>query len=168
MSANSKQRFKDKYKYKAPDPRRSHRILSAEEVTSGKVSKWSELKIESNVRILSPKIFGMRFLTALYLNDNKLTALPSEINLLDNLTYLDVSNNNLRSLPTSIGDLVNLRELNISNNNLRRLPNEVGKLFLLQQLRLQGNPLPPEISNIYTETNGTNKLLLYLLDNLEG
>ena len=166
MLSNSKQRFKDKYKYKPPDPRRSYRILSSEELTAGKFSKWSELKIESNVRILSPKIFDMRFLTALYLNDNKLTILPSEINLLDNLTYLDISNNNLRSLPTSIGDLVSLREFNISNNNLRRLPNEVGKLFLLQHLRLQGNPLPPEILSIYTD--GTSKLLLYLLDNLEG
>jgi CCR4-NOT transcription complex subunit 6 len=42
-------------------------------------------------------------LTVLYLNDNQLTRLPSEIACLVNLVTLDLSNNKLRNLPSEIG-----------------------------------------------------------------
>ncbi|CAF4575346.1 unnamed protein product, partial [Rotaria socialis] len=42
-------------------------------------------------------------LTALYLNDNQLTRLPSEIVCLTSLVTLDLSNNKLRNLPSEIG-----------------------------------------------------------------
>ncbi len=44
-------------------------------------------------------------LTVLYLNDNQLTRLPSEIAGLTNLVTLDLSNNKLRNLPSEIGML---------------------------------------------------------------
>jgi CCR4-NOT transcription complex subunit 6 len=33
---------------------------------------------------------------------------------------------------------------------------------------LQGNPLSPEIMNLYNSNNGTQKLLSFMLDNLAG
>lgn len=48
------------------------------------------------------------------------------------------------------------------------LPYELGKLFHLQMLGLQGNPLGKEMLSIYNDSNGTAKLLSYMLDNLQG
>lgn len=85
---------------------------------------------------------------------------------LTNLTMLDISNNKLRSLPTELGDMISLCHLYLNNNQLRVLPYELGKLFRIQTLGLQGNPLSPEISKIYHETNGAQKILQFLLDHL--
>lgn len=59
-----------------------------------------------------------------------------------------------------------LRELLLHNNYLRALPLEMGKLFKLQILGLKGNPLSTDIMTLFSEVNGTDKILSYLLDNL--
>lgn len=107
-----------------------------------------------NVRNLSPILWSLSQLTVLYLNDNQLTRLPSEIACLTNLVTLDLSNNKLRNLPAEIGreknindrsifsqylflfsgELITLRELNLTNNSIRNLPYELGKLFRLKSL----------------------------------
>lgn len=51
---------------------------------------------------------------------------------------------------------------------MRVLPYEIGKLFNIIILGLVGNPLPKDIMAIYSEPNGTQKLLTYMLDNLSG
>lgn len=156
-------REKDKYE---PNLRRTHTIMSPEDVASGKKSRWPELEITGNVRSLSPALFKMQHLTCLYLNDNNLTRLPPEINQLVNLTHLDLSSNKLRALPPEIGDLYLLRELLLNNNNLHFLPYELGKLFKLQTLGLKNNPLTKELAVLFNEPGGTFRLLSYLLDNL--
>lgn len=62
------------------------------------------------------------------------------------------------------------RELLLNQNYLRVLPYELGKLFQLQVLGLQGNPLSKDVLTLYGtgEPAGTNKLLTYMLDNLQG
>lgn len=65
-----------------------------------------------------------------------------------------------------LGDVHTLRELLLNYNYLRSLPFELGRLFQLQNLGLKGNPLSPDLLAIYNEPNGSQKLLLYLLDNL--
>ena len=142
--------------------------MSQDDVANGKKSSWTELEVTATVRNLSPKLWQLKFLTALFLNDNNLTRIPSEIVKLTSLRHLDVSCNKLRNLPVEIGDMVTLRELLLCNNNLRVLPNELGKLFQLQTLNLQGNPLPQEVLNLLAESNGTTKLLTFMLDNLAG
>ena len=84
------------------------------------------------------------------------------------LRRLDLSNNKLRSLPAEIGDCVKLQELMLNNNYMRMLPYELGKLFQLVILGLKGNPLGPDILQMYAEPNGTKKLLEFMLDNLHG
>lgn len=56
----------------------------------------------------------------------------------------------------------------MNNNHIRTLPYELGKLFQLQILGLAGNPLSKECMKLYSEANGTQKLLTYLLDSLQG
>uniref|UniRef100_T1GAQ2 Carbon catabolite repressor protein 4 n=1 Tax=Megaselia scalaris TaxID=36166 RepID=T1GAQ2_MEGSC len=158
-------RNKDKYN-ENHNHRRQQIFMSAEDLAAGKKPQWSGLEITGYVRNISPQLWAFEHLTTLYLNENMLLRLSSDIGMLTNLRVLDVSSNKLRSLPAELGELVNLRELLLNNNFLRALPHEIGKLFHLQVLGLHGNPLQKEIINIYNEPNGTQKLLTYLLDNL--
>ncbi|KAH9419864.1 CCR4-NOT transcription complex subunit 6-like [Dermatophagoides pteronyssinus] len=148
--------------------RRAPIILTADDIAQGKESYWSELEISGLVRNLSPQLWSFTHLTGLYLNDNNLTKLSPDIAKLEHLILLDLSNNKLRSLPAEIGELIMLRELYLNHNNLRQLPYELGRLFQLQQLALKGNPLTQELLVIYNEQNGVQKLLTYLLDNLQA
>ncbi|XP_013173930.1 PREDICTED: CCR4-NOT transcription complex subunit 6 isoform X2 [Papilio xuthus] len=146
---------------------RQYRIMSDAERAAGKPGCWTALEVTGGVRALAPQLFRLTHLTELYLNDNSLQRLPPEISQLSALHTLDVSNNKLRSLPVELGDLIQLRELHLNNNYLRVLPYELGKLFHLQLLGLQGNPLSKEMLSIYNDSNGTAKLLSYMLDNLQ-
>lgn len=143
-------------------------IMSSEEAANGKKSHWVELEISGKVRSLSSSLWSLTHLTALYLSDNSLSRIPSDIAKLHNLVYLDLSSNKIRSLPAELGNMVSLRELHLNNNLLRVLPFELGKLFQLQTLGLKGNPLTQDILNLYLEPDGTRRLLNYLLDNLAG
>lgn len=145
---------------------RVHKILSAEEIASGKQTRWAELEIRGTVRNISPELWKLQHLTALFLCNNNLQRLPSQISLLTNLQLLDLSNNKLRSLPAELGDMISLQSLYLNNNQIRILPYEMGKLFRLLTLGLNGNPLTPEIAQIYREQSGTQKLLQFLLDHL--
>uniref|UniRef100_A0A915C2Z7 poly(A)-specific ribonuclease n=1 Tax=Parascaris univalens TaxID=6257 RepID=A0A915C2Z7_PARUN len=145
---------------------RVHRIMTEEELAQGKQPRWTELEIHGRVKNVSPGLWQMTSLTALFLNGNALTRIPNEISHLVNLTMLDLSFNKLRSLPAELGDMISLCHLYLNSNLLRVLPYELGKLFRLQTLGLQGNPLSPELSKIYSEPNGQQKVLQFLLDHL--
>jgi len=151
--------------YRPPDRSRKQRFLTPEEIEKGKKGKWTELEITGPVRALSPALWSLKHLTALYLNDNNLTRLPPEISLLTNLLHLDLSSNKLRSLPTELGNMLHLRELLLNYNQLRVLPYELGRLFQLQTLGLNGNPLQSDLIELYSSPNGTYELIGYLLDN---
>ncbi|KAF0300770.1 CCR4-NOT transcription complex subunit 6 [Amphibalanus amphitrite] len=60
------------------------------------------------VRNISPSVWRLKHLTALYMSENSLVCLPAEIVNLTQLTYLDLSNNKLRQIPAELGDLVNM------------------------------------------------------------
>jgi len=80
-----------------------HQQKSLVPTNDPKKCDWTELEVTGNVRNLSPMLWTLSQLTVLYLNDNQLTRLPSEIACLNNLVTLDLSNNKLRNLPSEIG-----------------------------------------------------------------
>ena len=94
--------------------------------------------LAGSIRNLSPQLWTMHHLTALFLNDNNLTRLPPAISQLSNLVYLDLSCNKIRSLPAELGDLIHMRELLLGHNHIRVLPFELGRLFQLQTLGEHG------------------------------
>lgn len=98
-----------KEKYDVNSTRRSHSFMSPEDTASGKKSHWEELEITGSVRSLSPQLWHMSFLTSLYLNNNCLQRIPTDIANLTHLRVLDLSNNKIRSLPAEIGELIYLR-----------------------------------------------------------
>ena len=105
-------------------------------------------------------------LDELSLNENQLTQLPGEIGNLAQLTYLDLSNNQLTQLPGEIGNLTQLTHLDLYSNELTQLPGEIGNLAQLSYLNLKGNPieniLNPIIQRLLQRTeNKTNKKTIY-------
>lgn len=127
---------------------------------------WMEVQINGMVKNISPKLWQWSHLKYLFLNDNNLMRLPPVVSNLACLQCLDISNNKIRTLPAEIGEMTSLRELYLNYNQIRVLPFELGKLFKLHQLGLKGNPLTSDVMQIYSEPNGTQKLLISLLDQL--
>jgi Leucine-rich repeat (LRR) protein len=79
----------------------------------------------------------------LWLNDNRLTSLPSELGQLSKLTYLNLDRNPLTALPDSLGRLSNLTWLRLNQNRLTALPTDLSGLAQnLKTLYLMGNPIP--------------------------
>ena len=60
-------------------------ILLQEDVAAGKETNWPELEVVGSIRNLSPALWKLTHLTALYLDNNHLTRLPPNISLLRNL-----------------------------------------------------------------------------------
>ena len=133
-----------------------------------KKPQWTGLELRGPIKNISSTLWTFTYLKSLYLNDNNLQRITSDIAELKNLVHLDLSGNKLRSLPVELGDMICLRELLLNNNALRILPCELGRLFLLQSLGVSGNPLSHDILAMAAEPNGTAKLLTFLLDNLTG
>ncbi|XP_068909692.1 CCR4-NOT transcription complex subunit 6-like isoform X5 [Tenebrio molitor] len=144
----------------------------------------------NSLQRLPPDICQLVNLRNLDLSSNKLRSLPAELGELIQLsrvvgllktTYITsrfvLSFQNLRYkafntssfLPSSSVNSFTQAgvELQLSHNQLRILPYELGKLFNLMVLGLIGNPLSKDIMNIYAEPNGTQKLLTFMLDNLQ-
>ncbi|GFQ96818.1 CCR4-NOT transcription complex subunit 6-like [Trichonephila clavata] len=158
---------KERNHYVHPNPRRLYCIMPVDEASKRPKEEYTELEITGNVRRLSSSLWQMTSLTSLYLNNNALTSIPSEISLLVNLAHLNLSFNQLRNIPPEMGDMTSLRELLLNNNNISTLPTQLGKLFKLCKLELTGNPLGGHIMDIIRSPScRTEDILSYLIDHL--
>lgn len=88
----------------------------------------------------------------LFFSGNKLTALPSELFRLTNISVLSLRNNELETIPPSIRYLPNLQELNIAQNRIRWLPWEMFDLVHCRgnhrQITVRPNPLVDPVDDI--------------------
>lgn len=129
---------------------------------------WDSLDFGGQgIRALSNSLFNYMFLEKLYLNHNKLKAVPSSIGQLRKLGHLDLSGNEITELPEEIGMLSNLKKLYLFDNNIRSLPYEMGYLYRLDTLGIEGNPLNDALkSQVMKE--GTKALVKYLREEMPG
>jgi hypothetical protein len=110
---------------------------------------------EEKLTAIPTEVFELEWLKKLDLRNNQLRDIPDSISRLQNLSQLDLSNNQLRELPDSISLLQNLSLLDLSNNQLRELPDSISLLQNLSLLSLRYNQLrelPDSISllqNLY-------------------
>ncbi|KAB8208266.1 glucose-repressible alcohol dehydrogenase transcriptional effector [Aspergillus parasiticus] len=117
------------------------------------------------LRALSTSLFSYDFLKELYLNHNKLKAVPQTIGQLRKLEHLDLSGNDLTELPEEIGMLTSLKKLYLFDNNIRTLPYEMGYLYRLDTLGIEGNPLN-DILKSQIMKEGTRALIKYLREEM--
>ena len=111
-----------------------------------------ELYLDNNqLQSIPSEIGQLSTLKTLYLDNNQLQSIPSEIGQLSMLQELYLAYNQLQSIPPEIGRLSMLRELSLYGNQLQSIPSEIGQLSMLQELHLDNNQLqsiPPEISQL--------------------
>jgi hypothetical protein len=117
-----------------------------------------------SLKSLSPNLFNYTFLTKLYVNNNRLTVLPSAIGRLRSLVDLDISINEIREIPSEIGMLVGLKQFLAFDNQITDLPVEMGALYQLDILGIEGNPLREDYKSMVME-QGSSELIKYLREN---
>jgi len=61
-----------------------------------------------HIQLASPQLGGLRGLTALYLNDNRLTTVPATLGGLVGLKELHLNGNQLTNVPAALGGLAAL------------------------------------------------------------
>ncbi|KAK9464638.1 Endonuclease/exonuclease/phosphatase [Lipomyces arxii] len=126
---------------------------------------WSALDLGGQgIRNISPSLFNYQFLQKLYINHNRLTAIPAAICKLSQLMILDISGNLLTTLPSEIGLMKSLKMLLMIDNSIQNLPSEMGLLYKLEVLGIEGNPLPESTKSIMAK-NGTRGVIHDLRDN---
>ena len=108
-------------------------------------------------------------LKKLYLEGNKIVALPDAIGDLKELTDLNVSGNLLTALPETLGTLTGLTELRAGSNELTTLPDSIAALTQMKKLKLNVNmfttfPKPIVKLTSLTELSLTDNQLATLPD----
>ena len=96
------------------------------------------------------KMIGLKHLSAA---SNKLSTLPSDINLIRGMRTLQLNGNQLFELTHAVGDLEQLERLDVRMNKLPYLPTTVSKLRNLKQLDVSENmlqTLDPSICDLHT------------------
>lgn len=121
------------------------------ERTKGK-QLWCHMDLSGQgLSSLSPRLFQYDFLESLYLNNNKLTAVPPIIGKLRGLRVLDLSHNRISEVPPELGMCFNLRYLYLFDNYIKRLPHEFRNLIELLFLGIEGNPIDLNVANLILE-----------------
>ncbi|KAI7866140.1 Endonuclease/exonuclease/phosphatase [Spinellus fusiger] len=140
--------------------------MSIVDSTLSTENEWSVLDLGGvGLKSIASVLFSYHFLTALYLNYNKLTTLAPCISKLVHLRELDASGNQLTMMPREMGLLFNLKSLLLFDNQLMTLPNEMGTLYQLETLGLEGNPLRSDLKCILME-QGALAVIASLRENI--
>ncbi|KAG9126275.1 hypothetical protein FRC07_004127 [Ceratobasidium sp. 392] len=96
----------------------------------------------------------------IYLTNNHLTALPTELFALKGLVLLSLRGNKLQELPPIISNIKSLRSLNVGNNKLQCLPAELSSLTL-QTLLVDPNPFLPPPTLVYSNSRVLGPLTIH-------
>ncbi|KAF0874362.1 LRC63 protein, partial [Crocuta crocuta] len=94
------------------------------------------------------EIFCLKNLQLLFLRNNPIKEIPSEIQQLKFLRVFSIAFNLITTLPPGLFSLTYLEELDISYNSIASISNEIQRLRLLEKLNVDGTELttfPPAI-----------------------
>jgi len=101
-----------------------------------------------------PTEFGMMDqLTDLTLDGNQIASIPPEIDALTNLENLWLNDNSITLIPTEIGSMTSLKDVRLYGNMIQSIPTEVGSLAELEKLALSSNRIKSIPSEIGQATN---------------
>ncbi|XP_062510631.1 leucine-rich repeat protein lrrA-like [Corticium candelabrum] len=121
---------------------RGNKLVRLDNVFGTNMTNMRELYIDENQLVRLPS--ELCFMTALEIleaSDNKLTYLPDCFGNLKMLKVLNLSNNQLKEVPSSFSQLPSLITLDISNNMLSSMPNQLVSSYCLQSVFLNDNLL---------------------------
>lgn len=108
----------------------------------GQLTNLTELWVDNNrIRRLPSNIGNLKRLVHVDMNNNLLTCLNAEIGEWAMLQELSVSGNDLESIPPTIGQLRSLVSLKLDENQLQELPDSIGQCEMLEELMLSHNDL---------------------------
>ncbi|XP_026492246.2 ras guanine nucleotide exchange factor L [Vanessa tameamea] len=108
----------------------------------GEEDEITDIYLKENLISRIPSDIGkLNNLESLYLSGNDITELPREISKLTRLKCLDLSGNRLRYIPDEIGEVRNLKFLILDENELRELPLRIAELRTLRYLSVCDNAL---------------------------
>ncbi|OWR53497.1 Leucine-rich repeat and death domain-containing protein [Danaus plexippus plexippus] len=112
------------------------------EYLRGGVAEITDIYLKENLISRIPSdICKLDNLESLYLSGNDITELPREISKLGRLKCLDLSGNRLRCVPDEIGDMGSLKFLILDENELREIPLRIAELRMLRYLSVCDNKL---------------------------
>ncbi len=95
------------------------------------------------------RVFSAKNVEDIWLNYNKLTSLPKEIESFQKLISLSCEWNRITLIPESIGRLNSLKFLYLKHNNINNLPDTIGNLKNLESLSLAYNQLESIPNSIF-------------------
>ncbi|XP_026327620.1 uncharacterized protein LOC113235912 [Hyposmocoma kahamanoa] len=108
----------------------------------GEESDVTDIYLKENLISRIPSDIGkLVHLESLYLSGNDITQLPREISKLQCLKCLDLSGNRLRCIPDEIGEVKSLKFLILDENELTEIPLRIAELRFLRYLSVCDNRL---------------------------
>ncbi|XP_034832244.1 uncharacterized protein [Maniola hyperantus] len=108
----------------------------------GEETEITDIYLKENLISRIPSDIGkLNNLESLYLSGNDITKLPREISKLSRLKCLDLSGNRLQYIPDEIGEMRSLKFLILDENELRELPLRISELRMLRYLSVCDNKL---------------------------
>ena len=122
-----------------------------------------ELNLDRNdMGSLQPEICDLPNLKVLSMEGNRLASVPVDIErLASTLLSLNLDNNFLTAFPTQFFSLSRLHELTLQNNKLAAIPSTISRLKSLRILNLASNKIraipegnPPEFLSLISKANG--------------
>lgn len=99
----------------------------------------------NRISVVPSQVGDLKNLKILSLTNNLVESLPPEVCLMESLKYLHLRRNRLTSLPNLLGRLKQLLEINLSDNKFTSFPEVLTSLPQLTLLDLSHNPIttPP-------------------------
>lgn len=131
-------------------------IANLQVLDQGKVRSIRELEdlhlyLNANkLRALPPEFFTLQNLAVLYISFNRFDAIPPEIAKMSNLWGMYWTANNITEIPPAVWEMKWLRKFQVSKNRLTSLEG-IGRLTELRHLNMAGNQLeqlPEDIGNL--------------------
>ena len=145
---------------KPEEVRRRIEECKEQRLTTLDLSNWNTyISNEEKLTAIPSEIFDFAWLKELYLTNNRLTEIPDSISRLQNLSALFLSENRLREIPDFISRLQNLSRLYLGSNQLREIPDSISRLQNLSKLDLSENQLR-ELPNSISRLQNLSTLFL--------